>query len=169
MPVDRRTTVSTKEGRRQRPRRFVIAVPVAGLLAAFAGLAVVAGANDQPAAQTVSNVDVTEIDVPSGKLPVASHEGDVAGFIDAQAADAPDGYPPVDLGSGRRPVHALDVTDHDGRVVGYFVEGLGFVDSATAEDDAAVDALLADAESRLAELRPPEADSVREALTATGE
>lgn len=124
-------------------------------LAGFGGFAAYAASSDPaPTTQAPSTTvpDVTEMEIPEGKVPVASHEGGIAGFVDAEAEASPDGYPPLDL-STETPVNGLEVTDAEGVLVGYFIERLGFVDLATAETPGAVDALIADTHTVSPELQ----------------
>lgn len=89
--------------------------------------------------------DVGQIDIPPGKVPVASHEGGIAGFVDAEAEGSPNGYPVLQLGTNRT-VKGLEVTDASGQLVGYFLEAYGFVDLETAMTPGAIDDLYADME-----------------------
>ncbi len=95
-----------------------------------------------------------EVDVPEGKVPVASHEGTVAGFVDAEAEASPGGYPELDLPSEAR-VRGLAVTDAEGVHVGYMIEIFGFVPAEVADSPGGIDRLVAEREAELADL-PPE-------------
>lgn len=148
---------------RRRPRLLIVPAAVFTAVIGLAVMASAGGQQEEAAAPAPSAVDVTKMEIPAGKVPVASHEGTVAGFVDAKAERDPGGYPETDLGSGDRAVHALEVTDGDGRLVGYFVELLGFVDLRTARDDAAVDALLAGVSGGVRSFRPDEARELRPA------
>jgi len=95
------------------------------------------------------------IAVPDGKVPVVDSEGGLAGFIDQAAYDGGDRYPQMEATHDGQPVYGLDVTDASGKLVGYFVEVLGFVDVQTASDPAALDAAYA-AYEKLTQVTPEE-------------
>lgn len=125
----------------------VAAIAAAMLLRSDAGSTGRAGPPDGSSASTASSStssssvpDVRDLEVPEGKVPVADHQGGIAGFVDADAESSSTGYPTLDLPSAE-PVRGLEVTDGDGVLVGYFVEVLGFVDRATAETPGEVDRL----------------------------
>lgn len=118
---------------------MVLAASVTTVSALAAGSS--QGGEDQPRLPPGAP-DVREMDVPKGKVPVASHEGTIAGFVDEAAEASPEGYPLLDLGTGR-PLRGLEVADVEGEIVGYLVEGYGFLDLETSRDPGAVDQLLA--------------------------
>lgn len=138
---------STKRWR----RHVAFAAPAAFVLAGAAGVAA-AGGGAAPTSNIVDPGDPATAptgpaEADGGRIPVADDDGNVAGFIDAEAYESPEGLPPADLGSGDREVFATEVEDASGRLVGYYVQLLGFVDLATARDGAAIEALFTEHEA----------------------
>lgn len=91
---------------------------------------------------------------PEGKEIIAFNDGGMpglAGYIDDQGPsgwDVPD--PALDIGTGTYEATGKEITDADGVLLGYSVNGIGLVDLATARDDGVMDALLTEAAARRA-------------------
>ncbi len=93
---------------------------------------------------------------PEGKVPVVFNDDGapgLAGYIDQRSDSIDVASPELDLGTEQE-VRGWDVTDARGRLVGYFVSGLGFIDLDTARQPALVDALLTESEA-LSDAHPP--------------
>jgi hypothetical protein len=111
---------------------------------------------------TTTRPDVAKISIPPGQKPVASHDGRIAGFVDAKA-EANGNYPLLPLKAGGHEVRGLPVHDGSGRLVGYFLISLGFVDLHTATDPTALDRLYVASDRRSSQ---PNAGVLRDVLMA---
>jgi len=148
-----------------RSRRLLVAAIMAVVLAG-SGLAIRLGSGDDPTVRTGSSTTVpsptTSTSVPTpttepieyvarpGYVPVADHEGNLAGYV----PDNPnlDPLPTFALGTGA-PLSGQVVVDQDDVPTGYEIVGLGFVSNAQAADPAEVDRLVAEHEADEREAR----------------
>ncbi len=149
-----------ERGRQQAARKSRRAAAAVVALGAAAGVFGFATRDPKPADVTVaaptetSPAPPTETSVPStnntgsqGEQRIAGPDGELVGTISADAWDQAmdDGPPMRGFGTQGREFQTLEVKDAEGVLVGYFtLGGPGFVPLATANDPAAMDALLED-------------------------
>lgn len=97
---------------------------------------------EKPQVEKRRSDSLNDAEVPEGMTGVLDGEGEIRGYVRTSALQGV-GFSSVDLGSGKYEVSGLEVTDASGSPVGYTIEGLGFVDLATALNPEAFDAAMA--------------------------